>query len=122
MPHRVVPCAHFGRPENGELGLDEDDTAADVDPDRVRHDGAIGEQDAPDRHAVAGVRVRHQRDVADRERQVREVGRLLENAALEIGHPALDRDLAGLANPGEGGDIDGRRRYRGLGRLRGYDC
>jgi hypothetical protein len=50
--------------------------AADVDADGVRHDRPIGEQDASDRHAVAGVGVGHQRDVVDRKRQVRQVRRL----------------------------------------------
>ena len=72
---------------DGQVGLDEGHAAADVDADGVRHDRALGEQDATDRHAVAGVRVGHQRDVIDGERQVRQVRRLLERRALERARP-----------------------------------
>jgi hypothetical protein len=65
---------------------------------------AIGEQDASDRHPVAGMRVRHQGDVPDRERPVRQVGRLLERGAFDVERPTLDRHPAGLANPRQGGD------------------
>ena len=85
---------------DGEVGLDQGDAAADVDADGVRHDRAIGEQHASDRHAVAGVGVRHERDMLDRERQVRQVGRLLERGAVDVERPALDRHPSGLANLG----------------------
>ncbi len=84
---------------DGQVRLDERHAAADVDADGVRHDRTIGEEHPTDRHAVAGVRVGHERDVIDGERQVRQVGRLLERRALERHGPRHDRDAAGLADP-----------------------
>jgi hypothetical protein len=112
--------AELGRAQgvDRQVGLDQGDPAADVDADAVGHDRAVGEQHAADLHAVARVGVGHERDVMDRERQVRQVRGLLERRPLEVDRPALDRDTPGLAHPRQGCGHCGRR----CRCLRGHGC
>jgi hypothetical protein len=66
------------------------DPAADVDPDRVRHDGVLGEEDAADRHAEPGMGIRHERAVIDRDVEIAEVTSLQERLRLDVGRPRVD--------------------------------
>ena len=73
-----------------EVGLEERDPAPDVDADRVRDDRPVGEEDAADRHPVAGMCVGHERHVVDGEREVREVQGLHAGARVERVRPRED--------------------------------
>ena len=50
----------FDQPFDRDVRLDKTHPAADIHPDRIRNDDLFGSDDAPDRHAVAGMRIRHQ--------------------------------------------------------------
>ncbi len=102
-----------------EIRLGKGNATADVNPDRIGHDRAVREQHASDGHAVAGVGVRHERHVVDREGQVGQVRGLLESALIEVGYPALDGHVPGLRDGvaddrgrGHGGWTSGQRSAR----------
>ena len=89
-PEDRVERGRAERPAPGEVGPGERDAAADVHAHGVRDDGAVGEQDAPDRHPEARVSVGHERHVVTGDVEVREIDRLRDRLALDVRRPAPD--------------------------------
>ena len=90
-----------------ERRLRGDDSAADVDPDGVRHDGTVGREHASDRHAVALVRVGHHGH-ADCHVERADVAHLLERLGLDRVHGQPAPGLGPAAGPVEPDGSTGR--------------
>ena len=68
----------FDQPFDRNVRLDKAHPAADIHPDRIRNDDLFGSDDAPDRHPIAGMSIRHQYDPLMQKRQIRQILRLLQ--------------------------------------------
>lgn len=67
-----------------DAGAPSDHSAADIEPHRVRNHLAAGRKDATYRHPEAHVRIGHERDVTECERQIGEVSRLRHGRLVDV--------------------------------------
>jgi hypothetical protein len=93
---RTLDVVEHRVPEPRELGerdvrIPRAHAAADIQPNRVRDDLPKGGEHPADGHAVAYVRIGHERHVLKRKRQPGEVACLLERTLVDVGAPDLDR-------------------------------
>jgi hypothetical protein len=101
--HGLLDCgAHpaevVGQVGGGEIGHCRDHAAADIDPDRGRHDRALCGYNRADGRALAPMHVGHYREVLIDEGQGGDIAQLLFRLLLDrdAAGPGLDRDLLGL--------------------------
>ncbi len=84
-----APERHVGEALRRNIRLRRDHAAPDVDSNRSRNHRVLRSDHASDGHAVAEVRVRHERDVVEQRRMLRKVRSLLDGTLLAVRAPAL---------------------------------
>ena len=100
--HQVAAAGDcFAQQLHRDSRFDKAHAAADIDTDRIRNDRVFAGDDAADRHSLAGVCIRHQRDPFLRKGKLCKMRSLLDADRVQCSFlrlPCLDRQMMFFCN------------------------